>query len=96
MANRIRGTVVIIDATGNLNFPGAGTQARVSEIAFWASDSTGKLQMSFQANTADLIVNMASPVNQPNTTTLRFSNNTYLQSIYVNTVSTGTGYLYLS
>lgn len=96
MANRIRGTVCIIDATGIVNFPGGGTQARVSNVAFWAADSTGALQMSFQANSSDIIVNMASPVNLPNMTTLRFAENTYLQKLWVNTLVQGTGFLYFS
>lgn len=95
MANRIRGNVVIIDATGIVDFPGAGSQAKVSFIAFWASDSTGAMKLAFQANSSDVIVNMASPVNQPNTTTFRFPGNQYLQSLKCNTLTAGTGYIYL-
>ena len=96
MANRIRGTVLIIDTNGLVNFPGGGTQARVSHLAFWASDTTGSLQMSFQANSSDIIVMMASPVNVPNTTTQRFADNAYLQKLWVNTITAGTGFLYFT
>lgn len=97
MANRIaRGNVIILDSTGNFNFPGAGTQAKVSFIAFWASDSTGALQLAFQTSSTDVVVNMASPVNQPNTTTFRFPHTQYLNSMSVKTITAGTGYIYFA
>lgn len=95
MANRIRGNVVIIDTNGLVNFPGSGRHAKVSSIAFWAADSTGALQMSFQDNSADTIISMASPVNLPNMTTLRFSQGTYIDSLFVRTIIQGTGFLYM-
>lgn len=95
MANRIRSNVIIIDATGLINFPGSGTQGKISFIAFWAANSTGAMQLAFQANSSDVVVNMASPVDQPNTTTFRFSGNQYLQSFKCNTLTAGTGYIYL-
>lgn len=97
MANRIRGSVLIIDSASiAVNFPGATQSAKVSAIAFWSSNSTGAFQLSFAQNTADIIVNMASPVNQANMTTLKLAEDTYFQNLYVNTVTAGTGYLYLA
>ena len=96
MANRIRSTCVIIDSTGAVPYPGNGAQAKVSFIAFWAANSTGAMQIATQSSTNDVIVNMASPVDLPNTTTFRFPGNQYLQSLTVKTLTAGTGYLYFA
>jgi len=96
MANRIRSTCVIIDSTGNVPYPGGGSQAKVSFIAFWAANSTGAMKIATQSSSNDIIVNMASPVDLPNTTTFRFPGNQYLQSLTVTTLVAGTGYLYFA
>lgn len=96
MANRIRGTTMIIDATGAAQFPGVGEKAMVSAIAFWAANSTGAMNLSYMNNSSDVVIKMASPVDLPNTTTLRFPENTYLRSLWVNTLTAGTGFVYFA
>ena len=96
MANRIRGNVIIVDSASiSLDFPGASNTAQIGSIAFWSSNSTGLMEFSFQNNTADIIIKMQAPVNQPNTTTFRFPSRIYLKNLRVNTLTVGTGFIYL-
>lgn len=94
MANRIRGTTMIIDSTGPAIFPGTGEKAMVSAIAFWSANSTGAMSLGYMNNSGDVIVKMASPVDLPNTTTLRFPENTYMRSVNVNVLVAGTAFVY--
>ena len=97
MANRIRGNVIIIDSgTINLQFPGGGEYAKVSSIVLWGLNTTGLLELSFQANSSDIIVKMQSPINDPNTTQIKFPTNHQFEKIRVNTLTAGTAWMYLS
>ena len=96
MANRIVNNTIIVDsATINLDFPGVGNYAYVQQIAFWSTDSTGLFELSLQSNTTNVVVKMASPLNQPNTINSRFPGGQRFEKLYVRFVTVGTGFIYL-
>lgn len=96
MANTIRGNTYIIDTVGSFDWPGGGAHAQINSIAFWGSDTTGVLQLTMQNNSSDVVVNMRSPLDDPNMTTLKFAKPQYFGKMHALTVTAGTGYLYFA
>ncbi len=103
--NRIAGNVIIVDsAMGNafiLNSANMSNQIqklKVNSIAFWSSDTTGRLQMS-EADTSNIVVSMGW-VNggsgfQGATQTTSFGNSQPFENLKVPTLTAGTAWIYL-
>lgn len=97
MANRIRGNVMIVDTGAeDLEFPADTNCIFANTISFWASDSTGLMEISLAAASNDIIVKMQSPVNQPNTTNMRFSEKQKFTRLHCNSITAGTGFFYMA
>lgn len=93
MANRIVGNTLIIEATGDLTFPGGGNDAKILNIAFWSSDSTGRLVLVSQADTSDVIVQLGNPVNDDATVHENYGSGKYFGKLTATVVTAGTGYI---
>jgi len=95
MANIIRNNVSIIASSAtSVAFPG-GKEGTVNMAAFYSTDSTGVMELCTFANSSDVIVKMQSPVNQPNTTTFKFSPPQDFQKLWVKTLIAGSGWMYM-
>lgn len=105
MANRISGSVIIVDSgMGNAliltsaNMPVHISKLKVNSIAFWSADTTGRLQIS-EADTTNIVVSMGW-VNggsgfQGATQTTSFGNSQPFESLKVPTLTAGTAWIYL-
>lgn len=97
MGNTIlKGNVSLINTQGLVAYPGSGNQAKIRAFAFWSSDSTGLLLITDSSDTTNPIINMASPVNEPNMTQINFTDGKYFNKLNVQTLVNGTGYVYFA
>lgn len=107
MANRIAGSVVIVDsAMGNAfiltsaNMPVQITKMKVNSISFWSSDTTGAMQVS-ESNTTNVIcqftwiVNGAGTGFQAATQSTSFGNAQPFEGLKIPTLTAGTAWIYL-
>ncbi len=104
MANRIVGNVLIVDsAMGNASILTGVNQLifyRANAVAFWSSDTTGRLIIS-AADTSNHIVSLGWTVNgagtgfSPSTQSTQFGQHQTLDSLKVPTLTAGTAWIYL-
>lgn len=105
MANRIAGSVIIVDsAMGNAfilnsaNMPVHLGKLKVNSIAFWSADTTGRLIIT-EADTTNCVcslgwVNGGSGF-QAATQTTSFGNSQPFEGLKVPTLTAGTAWVYL-
>lgn len=104
MANRIVGSVLIVDsAAGNTfimntlsNSTGQIQKIKVNAVAFWSADTTGRLQVS-EADTTGITVSFSWIGSQGGqaTQTTSFGNSQPMEGIKVPTLTAGTAFFYL-
>lgn len=108
MANRVIGNVIIIDsAMGNAfvlnsaNMPVHITKFHVNSIAFWSSDTTGRLVLS-EIDTTNHLVSMGWTGNGTSigfngaTQFTSFGDNQMFENLKVPTLTAGTAWIYLA
>lgn len=97
MANRISGKTYIVDSSGiNLSWPNDHSTMRVHTITFWSTNTTGVLELSYVANTADIAVKMTNPNHFAATVDMHFGEPHDFDRLRVQTLTAGTAWLYLS
>lgn len=107
MANRIAGSVVIVDsAMGNAlilnsaNSPMQILKMKVNSIAFWSSDTTGRCIIT-EIDTTNCIASFSWFANgtgggiQAATQTTSFGNSQPFENLKIPTLTAGTAWIYL-
>lgn len=92
MANRIRGKVYIVDS-GGVSLE--DIDLSVYSIAFYSSNTTGELQISYRSDTADVVVHIRNNQGQPFTLPLFLGGHEFSGQLHINRCIAGTGFLYL-
>lgn len=107
MANRIVGSVIIVDSAMGNNFilnsanqPVQIQKLKVNCIAFWSSDTTGALQIT-ETNTTNVVCQFTWIANgtgagfQGGTQTTSFGNPQPFENFKVPVITAGTAWIYL-
>jgi len=91
MANRLRGSVYIVDSTGDLS----DMNMSLYSVAFYATDTTGELQVAYKSNTTDVVIHVRSNQNQPFTLPLFLDGHYFSDQLTINRCTAGTAFFYL-
>ena len=95
MANRIVGNVYVIDS-GTIALGDMDIEA--SAITFLAADSNSVMELTYAADTTDVIVTLQSPFNGRSMVGIAYGGKGWSvnRQLFVKTISEGTGYIFLS
>ena len=101
MANSIQGNVFVIDSQGvylTQDYTSASAYPRmmISNVGLFGVDSTGELALSYQSNTTQVIYHLRCPADGGYADIHFAVPHMVSERLYVNTISAGTGYIYLA
>ena len=93
MANGSVGNSYYIDSGG---LTVSLKNAKIQSIAFAANDTTSTIQLSFSSDTSQIIYKQTSPNDNPVTLSTYLGGVWFNETIFVNTLTAGTAWLYFS